>query len=251
MKWQMLTIGMAAMVCMFSGSMAMADSITLDESEMGWIREEGSYQYYPDVYGWFDSNGSSGGDVVQLGSWWSTVIKGRAIMRFTDLDELTIPAGWTVQVNSATLKLFQAGYGSNAHAETEVYEMRIGDWVYDEVAWRSRSSAGWWYGSGWGATNPNSSSSPIGSVPVWGYGGIYSMTSLPTDVIEGWLNGDNYGLRLTTTDEEAAWHNISIGASNHASPPLLEIDYTLVPEPGTTLLLLGGLVGFVRSRRRV
>ena len=254
MAWREVTIGLLVVLMLASGT-AIAASVTFDESQMAWIRDGGSYQYYPDVYDWFDSTGSlNGGNVVQLGSWWSTLLKGRVVMRFTDFDELEIPEGYTVRVNSATLKLFQESYsGADPWSrETEISRMLIGDWVYDEATWRSRSQVGWWYDSGWGADYPNSSSSPdpnswgpVAYLPVWGNTGVYGSVSLPTGMVGQWLGGDNYGLLIASNDESLVWDNIAFRASNYAgSQPLLEIDYTVVPDQAAKFI-----VGWYASNR--
>ena len=106
---------------------------------------------------------------------------------------------------------------------------------------------GWWYDSGWGADYPNSSDSPAGYAQVFGATGMYNSVTLPPLMIEGWLNDDNYGLRLASDDESAAWDYITIRASNYAgSQPLLSIDYTLVKEIETcqdAIDTSGGLSG--------
>jgi len=242
-----------AATCLLAGSSAtIGATITLGQSEMGWFDASNPN----DHRGSFTATGSAGegGDAVKLGNWFGSIPTGRAVMRFTDLGSIALQPGESVQIHSAVLKLYMIVSGPNASVTTwginsvEVHPMVHSDWVCDQVAWNYRKT-----GNGWlsfpvgGAGGTSDSDGTAYTAALFGYGDSYSPVALPAAIVQGWFDGSNEGLMLRVSDEGTGNKSVHIGASNHTYMPLLEIDYTIVPEPAT-LVLLG--LGVLMRRRR-
>ncbi|MBN1555122.1 MAG: PEP-CTERM sorting domain-containing protein [Phycisphaerae bacterium] len=252
---------MMGVVGLILTSTCAADTITFDETEMARL-----------ISGSVDSNvwykttplgTNNGEDACLLGGYnWKTT----AVMRFTDLGELSLGAGQSVVVNSASLKLYIANYSGSASAlAVDVFEMLRGDWVYNESSWKWVNNTGWWSSNSaeWGAHYPSSSAAPVASLPLYGNYQTLASVSLPTDMIEAWINdGDNYGVRLASNRETTAGTDRMYIAAGNAGEygsygvtaayrPQLEIDYTIIPEP-TTLSLIGcgALLTLLRKKNR-
>ncbi len=247
-----VVIGLAAVYVLAGSHPAMSATITLDQSEMGWFDASNPN----DHRGHFTPTGSGGegGDAVKLGNWFGTVPTGRAVMRFTDLSDIVLLPGQSVQVNSAVLKLYMIVSGPNASVMTwginsvEVHPMVQSDWVYDQVAWNYRKTDNGWLSFPVGGAGGSSDSDATAyTAALFGYGDSYSPVAIPAAAVQGWFDGSNEGLMLRVSDEMTGNKSVHIGASNHTYMPLLEIDYTVVPEPATLGLLVLGLC-FVRRK---
>ncbi len=123
-----------------------------------------------------------------------------------------------------------------------------------------RITESWSYGVTW-STQPAYDPTPA-STGTWyfswsHYEGSWDITSL----VQGWVDGtyENYGITIRHNSEEegdgddvygppwCGWWNV-YGPSNQDYQPKIEIEYTVIPEPGTLGLCGLGLIGFIRRR---
>jgi len=173
------------------------------------------------------------------------------IIRFEDLfgvDE--IPTGATV--NSATLTFSNTGTNGSV-IDIQVSDLKVA-WVEMEATYTIRSAAdGNWLGN-----NPLDSQNKSDAFTTLSTDGTAPFTVTVTDSVRGWLDGNAnyaYGLMLhgLSTSQNVASYCPSDGEVSVSQPsrnPLLTVDYTPIPEPGTMCLLgLGGVSVLIRRRK--
>jgi len=237
LKKNVLTIGMLV-VSVLLATLAMADTITITTSQSGVINST----WPMDNYGWHDNSGSNGGgfgdDRMMVGK---TNKKYRSLIMFTGLDVL---AGKTI--TSATLRMHSAAGGSGGYSWDPVVSINdaTASWKYKEVTWDYRWDA---RGSGPAWTTPGGDKGS--EIDVWRFGASdvsWHEASLPTSLVESWVNGDNYGLILES--HAGTWvYRALHSADSDGYEPQLVVEY--VPEPATMLVLIvGGCLGLLRRK---
>ena len=169
----------------------------------------------------------------------------RALIQF---DISGLPAGQLI--DSAILSITQAGPTPAFDGEVtlEVYRLTK-DWVETEVRWTEAATGDAW-------TTPGGDVDPILITSV---STTYTFdTQVDFDItglVQDWYDGtsDNFGVLIRdngfTTNDKFAFASRTHGGATTAAEPVLTIDYSPIPEPGSlALLALGGM--FVVRRRR-
>jgi hypothetical protein len=186
----------------------------------------------------------------------------RALIEF-DIQAF-VPAG--AQINSATLTLYMSN--TRPSGTSVSLFMLTREWTEgttsvagngggggapvtgNDVTWLHATSPGTtWSGPGAAGDFIGVSSS---SAFVGGPSGFYSWTGMETDV-QAWLadTNTNHGWLLMGDESQS---NTAVRFESRTSPtddnrPLLRVDYTLVPEPATAVMLAPAALLLMRRRR--
>lgn len=202
----------------------------------------------------------------------------RGLIKF-DLSSLQGQVG---SVTSATLRLRYTSGGQHFDSQQiDLYQISSANvgWAQTNATWNKKDGTNNWAGQAglmeagtdYVTSPPVGETAPVATfnTPATGVAGVYQTITLPSWLIEQWVNNpsDNAGLLLrndveTWTEnggqaqalEQAQFYSsyppIANNTDNHTSP-LLTINYTPVPEPMTSslLLLCGGGLLTLRKRK--
>lgn len=188
----------------------------------------------------------------------------RSVFKF---DLVDLPVGAVVNSVSLTWTVYQYTFidtnnGSATVAHDFSLHQVLTDWVESEATWNSASSGVSWAGAGL-AEGLDYDSAVVDTISI-----SSADTGMPvswdiTSLYNAWVNGtaENYGVTILgpdgvagytategdTTDGVARFYNTEYASD--ALRPKLTIDYTVVPEPASALLLIAG-ASLLVSRRR-
>ena len=178
----------------------------------------------------------------------------RTVVRFDTSSMSTILSNPNTTINSVTMKLTGGPATFTGAAVVLSIATKNAGWVESQVTWNSRST-----GTSWAGNSPGSESTNVGSFS-WSNGdsGVeYSTTFSGTSaelsgLLSSWTSSSNAGLLILSTGTTTN-QILGLVSKEHATAtaPTLVVDYTVVPEPATMgLLVVGGLFGIVRRRRK-
>ncbi len=224
------------------------------------------------------------GDAINVG--WAGLNHGQYSNILMRWDLSGGPAGEThalySEVTSATLKIYVGHFVTDSATgawggsiEVRPVLASSGDWVAEETTWNERKEGEFWFAPGGDVAGDVIGSyddyvaygfnSPDGSIWNIDYEVVISLQGSPdfgdgslTDLINSWASSDqsvNSGILLSILNHpDSMDHDIAFGSHNgpdsNMIAPVLTVEGTLIPEPGTLALLgLGALM--LMKRRRV
>lgn len=209
-----------------------------------------------------DTFNVSGGNLENPNSNWETYVyllvgyfnPNYAIRRsFLQFDLSSIPSG--LEVTNATLTLYawaNTHYGPVSQT-VSAYRMLV-DWEESQLNWYIRKTGVSWNNNGCINDGVDANVNAEDSVNIYYSAGPPVACSFNlTKLVQDWYKGivPNYGIFLRGANESTIGKEITFASSNNpiaSFRPKLEV--TVIPEPGTFLLLGTGLLGLAAKLRR-